>query len=152
MEPKYFAIASEVATMDFLRSAGLPIPRVYSYSIDSNNSAGTEYIFMEFISGTKLSDVWRTLPEQDLTSIVRDLTRLESSMKSIAFPAGGSLYYTSDLAGRNVVPLEDGRFCVGPDTSLSLWYSKRMQLDVSRGPRMSLSTFFSSRIWTDQLL
>ncbi|KAG6328179.1 hypothetical protein ID866_10910 [Astraeus odoratus] len=140
MVPKYFAVASEVATMDFFRSAGLPIPRVYGYSPDSNNAAGTEYIFMEFISGTKLSDVWRTLSEQDVVSIVRDLTRLESNMKSIPFPAGGSLYYTSDLekvAGGAGVPLEDGRFCVGPDTSLPLWYGRRTQLDVSRGPYAS---------------
>ena len=143
--PKYFAVASEVATMDFLRSAGLPIPRVYGYSPDSNNPAGTEYIFMEFISGTKLSDVSRTLSEQDVVSIVRDLTRLESNMKSIPFPAGGSLYYTSDLekvAGGVGVPLEDRRFCVGPDTSLPLWYGRRTQLDVSRGPCTPLSTFY----------
>ncbi|KAG6824493.1 hypothetical protein H0H92_006704 [Tricholoma furcatifolium] len=135
--PKYLAVASEVATMDFLRSAGLPVPKVYGYSPDSNNAAGTEYIFMEFIEGTKLSDVWRSLSEQDVISVVRDLTQLQSRMTSISFPAGGSLYYTKDL--ENVargpgVPLEDGRFCVGPDTRLSLWYRKRTQLDVPRGP------------------
>ncbi|TCD61011.1 hypothetical protein EIP91_009162 [Steccherinum ochraceum] len=27
--PKYFAIASEVATMDYLRAFGLPIPKIY---------------------------------------------------------------------------------------------------------------------------
>ncbi|KAG6806307.1 hypothetical protein H0H92_011835, partial [Tricholoma furcatifolium] len=67
--PKYLAVASEVATMDFLRSAGLPVPKVYGYSPDSNNAAGTEYIFMEFIEGTKLSDVCRSLSEQDLVSV-----------------------------------------------------------------------------------
>lgn len=142
--PKYFAVASEVATMDFLRSAGLPIPRVYGYSPDSNNAAGTEYIFMEFIRGIKLSEVWRNLSEKDVVSNVRDLTRLKSNMTSVLFPAGGSLYYTSDL--ENVargpgVPLEDERFCVGPDTRLPLWYGRRTQLEVPRGHCMPLSTF-----------
>ena len=143
--PKYFAVASEVATMDFLRSAGLPIPKIYGYSPDPNNGAGTEYIFMEFIKGTKLSDVWRSLSEQDVISVVRDLTQLESRMTSISFPAGGSLYYMKDLesvARGPGVPLEDGRFCIGPDTRLPLWYGRRTQLEVPRGPCTPLSTFF----------
>ncbi|KAG6888801.1 hypothetical protein C0995_005821 [Termitomyces sp. Mi166 len=56
---------------------------------------------------------------------------------SIAFPAGGNLYYAKDLkkvAGRPGIPLEDKRFCVGPDTRLSLWYGGRSQIDVDRGP------------------
>ena len=55
--PKYYAVASEVATMAFLRSSGLPIPEVYGYSPASDNAAKTEYIFMEFMRGTKLSDI-----------------------------------------------------------------------------------------------
>ena len=51
--PKYSAVASEVATMDLLCSAGLPIPEVYGYSPESGNAAGTKYIFMEFFRGTK---------------------------------------------------------------------------------------------------
>ena len=54
--PKYFAVASEVATMSLLRSFGLPIPEVYGYSATPNNAAGTEYI----VQGTNLSDIWFT--------------------------------------------------------------------------------------------
>ncbi|KAG6822514.1 hypothetical protein H0H92_013551, partial [Tricholoma furcatifolium] len=95
--PKYLAIASEVATMTFLRSEGLPIPEVYGYSPTSNNAAGTEYIFMEFIQGTKLGDIWFKLGESEIISISRQLAELESKMMSISFPAGGSLYYLEDL-------------------------------------------------------
>ncbi|KAH7931315.1 hypothetical protein BV22DRAFT_1124241 [Leucogyrophana mollusca] len=119
--PKYFAVASEVATMALLRSFGLPIPKVYGYSPTPNNAAGTEYIFMEFVQGTKLSDIWFDLGEGEIISISRQLAELESKMMSIAFPAGGSLYYTEDLenaAGsaswptRPGITLEDMRFCV----------------------------------------
>ncbi|KAH7884287.1 protein kinase subdomain-containing protein PKL/CAK/Fmp29 [Phlebopus sp. FC_14] len=135
--PKYNAVASEVATMDFLRSSGLPTPKVYGYSPESDNAAGTEYIFMEFVRGTKLSDVWLSLGEQEVISVLRQLTQLESKMMSLSFPAGGSLYYTQDLekVARGLgIPLEDERFCVGPDTRLPLWYGRRSQLDVDRGP------------------
>jgi hypothetical protein len=144
--PKYYAVASEVATMEFLRSSGLPVPQVYGHSPASDNAAKTEYIFMEFIRGTKLSDVWLELGESDIVSILRQLAQLESQMMSISFPAGGSLYYAHDLekvARRAAIPLKDERFCVGPDTRLPMWYGRRSQLDVDRGPCKPLSAFFS---------
>lgn len=70
---------------------------------------------------------------------------------SIAFPAGGSLYYTEDLKNavgstswstRPGITLEDNRFCVGPDTSVRLWYGRRSQLDLDRGPCRPLLALF----------
>ena len=135
--PKYFALASEVATMTLLRSSGLPIPEVYGYSSSPDNVAETEYIFMEFVEGIQLSNIWFDLKEEDIISITRQFAELESKMMSVAFPAGGSLYYTRDLEkvdGKPGISLEDGRFCVGPDTRLPLWYGRRSQLNVDRGP------------------
>ena len=142
--PKFYSIASEVATMHFLRSSGLPVPEVYDYSPLSDNAAKTEYIFMEFMRGTKLSDVWLELEEPDIILVLRQLAQLESRMMSIPFPAGGSLYYTNDLekvAGRRGIPLNDERFCVGLDVRLHMWYGRRSQLDVDRGPCTPLSAF-----------
>src|SRR5258706_6311794 len=108
--PKYYAVASEVATMDLLRSSGLPIPKVYGYSPEPDNAVGTEYIFMEFVQGTKLSNIWLKLGDRQVISVLRQLTQLESKMMSIPFPAGGSLYYPQDLekgARGAGIPLED---------------------------------------------
>lgn len=139
--PRYYTVASEVATMALLRSNELPIPKVYGYSPVPDNAAETEYIFMEFVEGSKLSEVWRGLGEQEIISVLRQLTQLESKIMSIPFPAGGSLYYAHDLekvAGGSGIPLTDERFCVGPDVRLSLWYGRRSQLDVDRGPYESV--------------
>ena len=141
-EPKYFAVASEVATITFLRSCGLPVPEIYGYSPAADNAAGTEYVFMEFIQGSDLSDVWFDLGQEDVISITRQIAELESQMMQIPFPAGGSLYHTKDLekvAGRPGIKLKDERFCVGPDTRLPLWFGRRSQLDVDRGPCRLLS-------------
>ncbi|KAF8154517.1 hypothetical protein B0H34DRAFT_526236 [Crassisporium funariophilum] len=62
--PKFYAIASEVATLRLLRSYGLPVPELYGYSPSSDNAAKTEYIFMEFMKGTKLSDVFTELERE----------------------------------------------------------------------------------------
>ncbi|KAF8995945.1 kinase-like domain-containing protein [Cyathus striatus] len=135
--PKYFTVASEVATMDLLRSSGLPVPKVYGYSPTPENAAGTEYIFMDFVQGIHLSSIWSQLDEPDIDLILRQLVELESKMMSISFPAGGSLYYSKDLekvASKPGIPLEDKRFSVGPDVNLTLWSGRRSQLDVDRGP------------------
>lgn len=84
--PKYFAVASEVATMAFLRSSGLPLPEVYGYSPTPNNAAGTEYIFMEFVQGTNLSDIWFGLGEGEIISISHQLAELESKDDVDCFP------------------------------------------------------------------
>ncbi|KAH9966315.1 hypothetical protein BGW80DRAFT_1562908 [Lactifluus volemus] len=113
--PEYFAVASEAATMALLRSSGLPIPKVYGYSPVPDNAAETEYIFMEFVRGTCLRGIWFDLGDEVIILISRRLAKLESKMMSIAYPAGGSLYYTKDLekvAGRPGITLEDERFCI----------------------------------------
>ncbi|KAF8177834.1 protein kinase subdomain-containing protein PKL/CAK/Fmp29 [Pholiota molesta] len=135
--PKYYAVASEVATMDFLCSSGLPVPEVYGYSPAPDNAAETAYIFMEFLGGTKLTDVWLDLEKHEIISVLRQLVQLEAKMMSIRFPAGGSLYYAQDLenvAGGPGIPLQDERFCVGPDARLHMWSGRRSQLTIERGP------------------
>ncbi|KAG6850737.1 hypothetical protein H0H93_009360 [Arthromyces matolae] len=135
--PHYFAVASEVATIEHQRSRGIPVPDIYGYSANSDNVAGTPYILMEFIYGPKLSEVWPSLGDEEVISVIRQLTQLESRMMSQPLPAGGSLYFTKDLekvASGLGVPLEDKRFCIGPDTKLALWYGRRAGLNVNRGP------------------
>ncbi|KAJ7628338.1 kinase-like domain-containing protein [Roridomyces roridus] len=138
--PKFHAIASEVATMGFLRAHGLPVPKVYGYSPTSDNAAKTEYIFMEFVKGTKFADVWLQLKEADLASILRQLVKLESLMMSIPFPAGGSLYFADDLEKMAAektgisISLNGQRFCIGPDVRVHMWFGQRSQLDLNRGP------------------
>lgn len=138
-EPKSLVVASEVATLDFLRSHGIPAPRIYGYSVVADNPAGTEYIFMEFIQGQNLGDVWYTLSEKARRTVVTNLVQLESRLFGLRFPASGSLYYCDDLPAQSnqvMVPGPDSTrpFCIGPDTSLGLWYGKRLGLSTERGP------------------
>jgi hypothetical protein len=112
---------------------------VYGYSPTSDNTVKTEYVFMELMKGTKLTDVWMQLDEAHLASAPRQLVELESLIMLIPFPAGGSLrlYYVDDLEkvaeGRTGIPmsLNSERFCIGPDVRLHMWYRGRSQLDVN---------------------
>lgn len=141
--------------MDFLRRKGLPIPEVYAYSYTSENQAGTEYMLMEYVEGTDLSEVWFSLEKKEIDSFMDQLAKLESVMMSISFPAGGSIYYATDLyqlSGSEGIPLEEEnegipldeqakriplqkkRFCLGPDVSIPLWYGRREEMGSFRGP------------------
>ncbi|KAF8839372.1 hypothetical protein BDN67DRAFT_953599 [Paxillus ammoniavirescens] len=100
------------------------------------------------VQGT--DDIWFDLGEGEIILISHQLAELEDD-ESIAFPACGSLYCTEDLenvAGsasgptRPGITLEDKRFCVGPDISLPLWYGRRSQLDLDRGPCRPFPAFF----------
>ncbi|EGD97726.1 phosphotransferase [Trichophyton tonsurans CBS 112818] len=140
--PKDLLVASEVATMDFLRSHGIPVPRVYGYSTVSTNPADTEYIFMELIRGRNLGDIWFDLSERQRITVVSKIVELEARIFALRFPASGSLYHCGDLQGetaRTAVPTADhlsgeNNFCIGPDTALGLWFGKRLAFPVERGP------------------
>ncbi|KAJ7602896.1 protein kinase subdomain-containing protein PKL/CAK/Fmp29 [Roridomyces roridus] len=144
--PSYHLLASEVATMDYLRTvAGIPIPEVYGYSPGEDNAAETEYIFMEYVRGTTLGAVWTGLAEKDFVSIMRQLVELEAKMMGVEFPAGGSLYYARDLekvGGEGIQLPDDAQFCIGPDVSGWLWHGRRSRLQVNRGPCAYVASSF----------
>jgi hypothetical protein len=140
-EPKQLVVASEVATMRFLRSRGLPVPEVYGYSSTAENEAGTEYVFMELVRGTNLGDVWFDLSGKDRMTVIGRLVELESRLFALPFPASGSMYYTKDLPETfrkiNISTPEisnNGRFCVGPETRLGMWHAARFGVRAGRGP------------------
>jgi aminoglycoside phosphotransferase (APT) family kinase protein len=141
--PKHFSVASEVATMDLVRSYGVPVPKVLDYSATRNNAVGAEYIIMEKVNGRDLGDIWYELSEKERIKVVVQVARVESVLFSISLPGCGSVYYKRDLENGteavNIAAGKDaggsaGQLCIGPDVAQKWWYDKRDQLSVSRGP------------------
>ncbi|KAF2770391.1 hypothetical protein EJ03DRAFT_350470 [Teratosphaeria nubilosa] len=140
-EPRQQEIASEAATMAFLRSKGIPVPEIYGYSASEDNPAQTEYIFMEFSPGRNLGILRADMNEHHPLRFVKSLVALESRLFNLHLPASGSLYFLRDLTTASAkVPVTSGEcgssasFCTGPSTSLPFWFGRRNQLDVYRGP------------------
>jgi hypothetical protein len=137
--PKNYAMASEVATMDFMRSHGLPVPRILDYSTTTENSVGAEYMIMEKVSGKELGGIWYTMPEEERLRMIVEVVKIEALLFSIKIPAYGSIYYKHDLAAgtRNIdieVAGATGKFCIGPDAHYKWWHEERSFLSVGRGP------------------
>lgn len=140
-QPGGSIVASEAATMVFLRSQGIPVPQVYGYSGTADNPAKTEYIFMEFSPGAQLSTLWSDMNEHDQLRFVKSLVDLEGRLSNMSLPASGSLYFRRDLpADRQKIAVHHSdtekpdSIYIGPSTSLDLWYGRRSELDAERGP------------------
>lgn len=144
--PKQFTTESEVATLDFLQSKGIPVPRVYAWSSKSDNTVGTEYIIMEKAPGQPLEDRWFTLDPKERVRLVTSYVELERKLFSLPIDAYGSLYYKENLPPHlqadiyaPETPDESGdskRFCVGPTADYMFWRGKRAGLELDRGPCM----------------
>ncbi|OBT77466.1 hypothetical protein VF21_05233 [Pseudogymnoascus sp. 05NY08] len=142
--PKHFTTESEVATLDFLQSKGIPVPRVYTWSSKSGNAVGAEYIIMEKAPGQPLEDRWFSLSPKERVRIVTSYVELEMKLFSLPIDAFGSLYYKENLPPHlqaeiyaSDTPDESGdakRFCVGPTADYMFWRGKRAGLELDRGP------------------
>ena len=136
--PRRLAVASEVATIDFVRAHGVPTPRIFGYAINEN-PVGSEYILMEKLTGKPIGDAWFDLSQRQRLQVLHDIVKLEAKLFGIRLPASGSIYYTRDLDQNTPkvdIPSLDNRFCIGPYTRLRWWFSKRGNLNIDRGPRM----------------
>lgn len=135
--PKRQAVASEVATLSFLRAKGIPTPKVLGYSADEN-PVGADYILMEKLSGTPLGDAWFDLSEQERLKIILQIVQLETKLFAIDLPASGSIYFDHDLTPdtpRIDISGSDRGLCIGPYAALRWWFGERADMKLDRGPR-----------------
>ena len=135
--PRRLAVASEVATLNFVRAQGIPAPTVLGYSI-GDNAVGSEYILMEKLPGTPLGASWYSLTETERLTILYQIIDMEAKLFAANLPANESIYFAFDLpTGVPKVDIPDSvdGLCVGPYAAFSWWFGERHNLDIDRGPR-----------------
>lgn len=121
--PPRLVTASEVATLEFLRSElELPVPKVFSWSDSSDNPVGCEYIIMEEAQGRALNTVWSSLEISEKLAVVDEILSFQKRLFAARrmFLGYGSLYFVSDAAKLGLshhLPVSSTRnptYCVGP--------------------------------------
>ncbi|KKZ64555.1 hypothetical protein EMCG_01434 [[Emmonsia] crescens] len=134
--PGGYGVASEVATIEYLRLKGLPIPRVLSWSSTTSNSLGCEYIIMDKAQGKALEEIWYTMNREKRKLLVEKIVDIETVLFKIQLPANGSIYFKDSFPqdAKTVDLPDDNRFCIGPSTEIWWWYHRRDELQVGRGP------------------
>lgn len=148
--PKTYATASEVATLTFLRSKGVPVPKVYDWSSTTENAVGVEYIIMEHALGVGADSRWFNTTKYQKKELVTGIVDVEKKLFNLPFASIGSLYFKDDLPRQLQGPLylpgtpdedrDSETYCIGPIADYMFWYGQRAKLELDRGPCM-LSAF-----------
>ncbi|KAI9669809.1 MAG: hypothetical protein M1817_004550, partial [Caeruleum heppii] len=139
-----YSTASEAAVLQYVRDhTTIPVPKVLAWSADSSNPIGAEYIIMEKAPGVRLSEVWGNISKFDRLQLIDKLTKLESQLAALEFPAYGSLYHRKSIPRKAERILLDpsldpgGEFCVGPACGPA-WTDAtspaHIQPDIDTGP------------------
>ncbi|OBT62476.1 hypothetical protein VE03_07985 [Pseudogymnoascus sp. 23342-1-I1] len=137
--PEHSTTESEVATLDFLQSKGIPVPRVRAWSSNKDNAIGTEYIIMEKAPGQPLEERWLTLTPKERVRLVTSYVDLERKLFSLPIDAYGSLYYKENLPPHLQADIyapdtpdvsgDAKRFCVGPTADYMFWRGNALGLN-----------------------
>ena len=109
-------------------NTSIPVPRVFSWSMDSANPVGAKYIIMEKASGVPLYQRWGDMEDIEKLELIKNLTKIEAQFSTIRFPAYGGLYLRAD-ANTTEYPCQmlDGGidpsnlFCIGPSCDRSFY-------------------------------
>ncbi|KZV79762.1 hypothetical protein EXIGLDRAFT_846238 [Exidia glandulosa HHB12029] len=154
--PPHLVMASEVATIDFLRHRlNLPVPRILdSASHASQTPVGAEYVSMDVADGIELQHIWHGLTMYQKMDVVRAWLTFESKVLK-AFSGGGygSLYYCTDLAPTDARDLfvdgvKDEEFVLGPSLhwqpEFRVWANRRDELDIHCGSWPDVSSYLKS--------
>ncbi|KAL2217191.1 phosphotransferase enzyme family protein [Thermoascus aurantiacus ATCC 26904] len=116
MEDGFQAVAKIPYRTTYLRSKGIPVPRVYGYSSTTDDPVGVEYITMERAPG-EASNFKRDVPVD-----------LQAAL------------YADSHEGNE----DSEKFCIGPIADYMFWYGKRAGLDIDRGPYLNANNIFVS--------
>ncbi|KAK4861744.1 hypothetical protein LT330_003779 [Penicillium expansum] len=119
--PAVLTTECEVGVLEFSvrKHTSIPVPRVLSWSLDSSNAVGAEYIIMEKAPGVQLFEVWGKMPKTERPQFIRSLAKLEAQLSAIRFPASGGLYLQKKTGFSKCTPLDKdidltSSFCIGP--------------------------------------
>ncbi|KAG5640442.1 hypothetical protein DXG03_008664, partial [Asterophora parasitica] len=84
----------EALSTSFAHSLGLPVPRILSYGDDGSGFGGS--IWMTYISGDILSRVWKTLSDEERSTIMGELHQCLLRLRACHNPNGPKI---SSIAG-----------------------------------------------------
>jgi len=90
---------SEAATISFVQCRmKVPVPSVIVYDASNDNNVKFEWIFMEYIEGSTLWDVWHAMEWEKKVLLVRRLGRHIAELSRERFSRIGNLYKRQDLS------------------------------------------------------
>ncbi|CAA7260543.1 unnamed protein product [Cyclocybe aegerita] len=153
--PKHFMTASEVATMEYVRTElELPVPHVRAWSSRAESTpVGAEFIIYDKVPGVPLRSRWWDPEVKGIVAmdIITTIVVFERLMIDQRFSQIGSIYFKEDLPpflqDRSLYSSDAAstpnseRFRIGPSLYREFWRGGRAALDIDRGPWPNIHSF-----------
>ena len=104
------SLLSEIHTMQFIADrTTIPVPKVFDCDLDPANSVGFPYVIMEAIKGRPLGVSYSQIPPQFLKSFLTQFANYIVQLRSLSFPAIGSLEYDVSTGVAQIITSPDLR-------------------------------------------
>ncbi|KAI1079247.1 phosphotransferase enzyme family-domain-containing protein [Whalleya microplaca] len=128
---------SEVATLQWIyENTRLPVPRVKCWDSSRNSPIGFEWILMDRMDGTPLSQCWQSVTHDAKERIVKQVAAYAADAFKRQFKGG--------IGG--LQPSNANRYHVGEMATMAFFWGERSCFDHSRGPFKDASTWAESRL------
>ena len=135
----YYKVESDVATTEFVRlTTKIPVPVIYAFDSNPNNTLGFEWMLMEKVQGMPLGDVWDTMDFDAKQGLTRIIASWMVELSRIKFSKIGSIfmrYRESQL-----------EFYIGPLIHERLHEGDRLLHEVDRGPFQSIQHLYDAML------
>jgi predicted Ser/Thr protein kinase len=79
-------LISEAETVEYVRSqTSIPVPEIYAYDFELNNSVGAQFILMERIAGRHLYQLWDKLTVDHKKVVLSDIAHILAQLSQLKF-------------------------------------------------------------------
>ncbi|KAF1840891.1 kinase-like protein [Cucurbitaria berberidis CBS 394.84] len=138
---------SERATIEYVRHhTDIPIPQVLEYNAIRDDELGFEWMIMDRVEGTKVTEQWKHMSWLKKELLVRKVITYLAQLFRKRFHRLGNLYATEDIQQMSTKDMPDAvflgaehsshtvRFGLGEVVSIPFFYNDHGGIDVPRGP------------------
>lgn len=133
----YYKIESDVATTEFVRlTTSIPVPVIYAFDSNPNNTLGFEWMLMEKVKGMPLGDVWDTMDFDAKQCLTRIIASWMAELSQFKFSKIGSIFMR--YRGSQM------EFYIGPLIHERLHEGDRLLYQVDRGPFQSIQHLYDA--------
>ncbi|QIX02457.1 hypothetical protein AMS68_007974 [Peltaster fructicola] len=144
----HYTTASEVATMEFMRTLSIPVPKVYTWCSQADQTAvAAEYIIMEKAPGVLLDTLWPKMDLEARFAVVESLLKFCSAWADFKHEGYGSIYFEKDLppsAARLPFAHQGRDFALGTIVGRSWCDDGRDTVALDRGPWSTLDAYLGA--------
>ncbi|OCH87099.1 hypothetical protein OBBRIDRAFT_782139 [Obba rivulosa] len=143
------SIESEVATMTYIREhTSIPVPRVYAYCPDADNSVGSPFLIISSMPGISMwSQEWEDLDLDSKLRTVRSYAHIMVELSRHTFPKIGSLYFAPEDVSETLTNNKQLAYEIGPIAWPKMCSDIRRTFPIyDRGPWTSARRWLSAAI------